>query len=182
MSDRTGLSESGMTRRQRLSYYLLTVLVGIAVSIFVSPIVLGTWIRLGWRRPIQEFMIAYGASRWIGPVGIFYLQIPDYAMAAIGGCMIGLVAWRRWLRFSFLYSITLFGIPFVIYSLFRSSWMLYFLNFSVIPIVLTCAWVASRPQRHRALLKENNLCWECAYNLTGNTSGVCPECGTKVQL
>ena len=25
-----------------------------------------------------------------------------------------------------------------------------------------------------------NHCLECGYNLEGNTSGVCPECGTKV--
>jgi hypothetical protein len=25
------------------------------------------------------------------------------------------------------------------------------------------------------------LCPTCRYNLTGNTSGVCPECGTKIQ-
>src|SRR5215472_12786227 len=23
-------------------------------------------------------------------------------------------------------------------------------------------------------------CWWCGYNLTGNTSGICPECGTTV--
>jgi hypothetical protein len=26
----------------------------------------------------------------------------------------------------------------------------------------------------------NGLCIQCAYNLTGNTSGVCPECGTRI--
>ena len=24
---------------------------------------------------------------------------------------------------------------------------------------------------------QTNLCKECGYNLTGNTSGICPECG-----
>ncbi len=33
--------------------------------------------------------------------------------------------------------------------------------------------------RHR---KRRNLCVDCAYNLTGNTSGVCPECGTPTVL
>jgi hypothetical protein len=32
-----------------------------------------------------------------------------------------------------------------------------------------------RRQRLRA-----GLCVECAYNLTGNTSGVCPECGSRI--
>jgi len=26
------------------------------------------------------------------------------------------------------------------------------------------------------------LCWTCGYNLTGNTSGFCPECGTSCKL
>ena len=32
-----------------------------------------------------------------------------------------------------------------------------------------------RPYRHPP-----NHCRRCGYNLTGNTSGVCPECGTQV--
>jgi hypothetical protein len=38
-------------------------------------------------------------------------------------------------------------------------------------------WAASRLKwrRHAA-----NTCMHCRYDLTGNTSGVCPECGTPV--
>lgn len=32
-------------------------------------------------------------------------------------------------------------------------------------------------RRHR---KRRNLCIDCAYSLTGNTSGICPECGTAI--
>ncbi len=28
--------------------------------------------------------------------------------------------------------------------------------------------------------KRRNQCVDCAYNLTGNTSGICPECGTAI--
>jgi len=27
---------------------------------------------------------------------------------------------------------------------------------------------------------EPEICHKCGYNLTGNESGVCPECGTKI--
>ena len=30
----------------------------------------------------------------------------------------------------------------------------------------------------RAIRRVRGLCPECAYDLTGNESGVCPECGT----
>ncbi len=32
--------------------------------------------------------------------------------------------------------------------------------------------------RHRQKLRGH--CQECGYNLTGNTSGICPECGTPI--
>jgi len=34
-----------------------------------------------------------------------------------------------------------------------------------------------RVRRHRL---KNNLCISCGYNLTGNISGTCPECGEKI--
>ena len=35
-------------------------------------------------------------------------------------------------------------------------------------------WLESERLRH-------GLCIKCQYNLTGNVSGVCPECGTAVE-
>ncbi len=34
--------------------------------------------------------------------------------------------------------------------------------------------------RYAGLRRELGLCIHCAYDLTGNTSGVCPECGTPI--
>ncbi|MHC4445181.1 MAG: hypothetical protein ACYTF1_05500 [Planctomycetota bacterium] len=36
--------------------------------------------------------------------------------------------------------------------------------------------IAKRIER-RKQRRANNLCINCSYNLTGNTSGICPECG-----
>ena len=36
-------------------------------------------------------------------------------------------------------------------------------------------------RRRRRRLRERGLCMNCAYDLTGNESGVCPECGTEVE-
>jgi len=38
------------------------------------------------------------------------------------------------------------------------------------------AWIASR--RRAARLRGE--CIQCHYNLKGNASGVCPECGTRI--
>jgi hypothetical protein len=35
-------------------------------------------------------------------------------------------------------------------------------------------------QRRRICPSEIGVCVRCRYNLTGNTSGICPECGTPV--
>ena len=35
--------------------------------------------------------------------------------------------------------------------------------------------------RNQGLQDSEGVCQECAYDLTGNISGVCPECGAKVQ-
>jgi len=36
-------------------------------------------------------------------------------------------------------------------------------------------------QMYTKLLLERALCPKCQYDLTGNESGVCPECGTEVK-
>lgn len=36
------------------------------------------------------------------------------------------------------------------------------------------------PARRRRYRSEHGLCIKCGYDLTGNVSGVCPECGTEI--
>src|SRR6185437_5858848 len=40
------------------------------------------------------------------------------------------------------------------------------------------SWACKRARRQFRRCKQ--MCVHCNYNLTGNTSGVCPECGTAV--
>ena len=49
----------------------------------------------------------------------------------------------------------------------------------VVGIFLVC--FASRPDRHLPVKGgEQRHCKACGYNLTGNVSGICPECGTVI--
>jgi hypothetical protein len=53
----------------------------------------------------------------------------------------------------------------------------------IVPLGLFCIVaiiVRGIVQRARARREQEGLCESCGYNLTGNTSGVCPECGTPV--
>ena len=42
----------------------------------------------------------------------------------------------------------------------------------------TLAFIGGPLRRYRR--RKKNLCLRCGYNLTGNTSGVCPECGKDI--
>jgi len=54
-----------------------------------------------------------------------------------------------------------------------------------IPFVLCVAYptvvlVRSPYLFRKRYRRKHGLCIRCAYNLTGNTSGICPECGTRI--
>ena len=49
------------------------------------------------------------------------------------------------------------------------------------PLCIVISWRKWREYRKVARVL-NHECTECGYNLTGNTSGVCPECGKAVDL
>jgi hypothetical protein len=47
--------------------------------------------------------------------------------------------------------------------------------------LITLKWIALvvLPD-HFDLTRSLGKCWRCDYDLTGNTSGICPECGTPI--
>ena len=59
----------------------------------------------------------------------------------------------------------------------RVLFMPLWLPFSLIAI--PTAWLWHRDRRPISSSPDHWLCLRCGYDLTGNTSGVCPECGDK---
>ena len=49
---------------------------------------------------------------------------------------------------------------------------------SLLPLLWMALWTMRRRVAQRRALR--GVCRHCSYDLTGNTSGVCPECGTPV--
>ena len=47
--------------------------------------------------------------------------------------------------------------------------------YGIVGVGVACVW--PRSKRHL----EQNVCTNCGYNLTGNVSGVCPECSQKIE-
>ncbi|UCC29748.1 MAG: hypothetical protein JSU86_16275 [Phycisphaerales bacterium] len=53
------------------------------------------------------------------------------------------------------------------------------LVFALYPTLALIRGVVRNRRRWRR--RRLGLCFRCGYNLTGNVSGVCPECGTKIE-
>jgi hypothetical protein len=56
----------------------------------------------------------------------------------------------------------------------------YWLPALFLAVPVAAGAVHIRRRRRRARRTRTGLCVSCGYSLAGNTSGVCPECGTPV--
>ena len=61
----------------------------------------------------------------------------------------------------------------------QRAWPLYVAT-HILSVAVVACWAACRLRRQLALLQGG--CWVCGYNLTGNVSGICPECGTPIRV
>jgi len=55
-----------------------------------------------------------------------------------------------------------------------SIWLPLWIPFLIIAVPTGCLWWVAHPRRIPL-----GHCQKCGYNLTGNVSGVCPECGER---
>lgn len=180
-----------MFSRKQISYVMLTILGGIVAS-FIDILLLSLWVDLGWRSPISNWMMAHGMGIFAGYFGLLYIQIPTYTTSIIGGAIIGYVACERWWQLSLVFSGTIFACPYLSMAIGGfipsissiSFWLAVYvilLNAAVIFLSLASAWISSKPQRLRNLRRELRFCLKCGYDLTGNQSGICSECGRPVK-
>ena len=76
------------------------------------------------------------------------------------------------------------------------NWFRFLLELAVLPLVLLseflfdfqgfalhrqCDRCGEKFLGRKELRRERGLCPHCRYDLTGNVSGVCPECGSEVK-
>ena|GEM_PF-2866911 len=170
----------------------LTALSGASAAFLDSLFILDAWLAVGWRRPVQDWMTNHGAGYLAGYFGILYIHIPAILLALIGGAVVGLLLFRRWWQFSLLYAGSMFASPYLLMTIDGSVMFLVnslgvssllqvaLLEAVYIPSALGGAWLASRPKRRHAELLATNRCLKCSYDLTGNESGICPECGEPI--
>jgi hypothetical protein len=125
-----------------------------------------------WKRAIWPAVIigipASLAAYWLlavaGQTGYWALAVPAYFLCPINSLLTSLH-----LDLEPVYRLTgLCGIVIV----FVGAGVLYYYS-----LVLLILWVRDRRRPWRHVL---GFCKECGYNLTGNVSGICPECGTGI--
>ena len=104
---------------------------------------------------------------------VFYL--PNFAVSVIAGLAFGIVKTQRPIRLAWLFGIGMFvangGVMLLMFEWYAC---LFHLGHVVLPVATTAAWL------RLSHAKQPGRCQECDYDLTGNVSGTCPECGTAV--
>jgi len=102
--------------------------------------------------------------------------IPNAVLCILAGALFGRLAPARALLYATVFATAVTVVP----LLFGPSTAILPMVASLypIPICLTVAWLLRLRNSNTA---SPNCCKECGYDLTGNTSGVCPECGEKAR-
>ena len=152
-----------------------------AVASAISLLLCAADVVLGLRSYSSYDDISFGHNRWqIGVKGF-----------APGGQVLYLFAGETGLEQGFAYyhfdlkSSAWYG-PYPVHHVGRlgfahtaSWWSLWFPAWGawIATIVLPALWFIRFPWKKRRV---TGFCFNCGYSLTGNTSGICPECGTPV--
>lgn len=117
-------------------------------------------------------LLAYWRSRPFVP-RIEKGQRPSRVADAVMLCFVGLIGW----------AVGTAGVAVLFWALFsrrpRDEVLLYVPVGVAIALAALVGWYVNRP--YAPLRRAFGLCGHCGYDLTHNTTGVCPECGTSVE-
>lgn len=159
--------------------YWRETLAAIVPFLLVLPLLTlsANWISIsmGW--------FSAGVMKWLvqalgsGFIRLFF-DLPNFAVSIVVGLAFGIVNAQRALRLAWVFGIGMFvaqAVPAFLSN--RSEWYFCLLNLAhvVLPVTTAAVWL------RLVQVKQPGLCQECSYDLTGNESGVCPECGTEVE-
>jgi hypothetical protein len=145
---------SSRLNRRRATHRIVKRWGTVLCAVLVAIGVVSMWVEAGWLMPS-------GRSVWLWHGNLSTEMAPP-------GMVVGSFRWTTEFSWSFL---TIPGL-----QVFPGSWTARMPIWSCIAIVAAptiCAWW--KPRRRAG------LCGRCRYDLSGNTTGVCPECGTKLE-
>ena len=103
--------------------------------------------------------------------------LPNFAVSIAAGLTFGIANKQRALRLAWIFGIGMFvaqNVPSFLTN--RPEWYLRLFNLAhiALPVATAAAWL------RLIQVKQPGHCQQCDYNLTGNESGVCPECGRNI--
>lgn len=165
-----------------LAPYALAAIGGV-FAVWLSVYSVG--VVLPWRRPVQNWMTAHGLGAWAGHYGLFNLHIPGFILSCVGGAVVGALSGSRWRSRIVVFSVAYCAHPTVTTLYWFGLWgwslslLVLMLNFSVFPLAIASAWLASRPKRRREWRMAVGRCQTCGYDLRASKDK-CPECATPV--
>lgn len=134
--------------------------ISIAVGWFSSGVM--TWL-------VQVFGIAF--------VRLFF-ELPTFGVSVIAGVAFGITGKKRGLRLAWIFGIGMFLAQTTVALLTSpSEWYLCLLNLGHVALPVAATWTLLRVLRPT----QPGHCHKCGYDLTGNVSGVCPECGAELK-
>lgn len=133
-----------------------------------------TSISIGWfSADLMKWLVQVLGRGFIRLV----FDLPNFAVSIVAGLAFGIANRERALRLAWFFGIGMFVAQTV--SAFlpnRSEWYLCLFNLAHVVLPVAAAAALLRLSQ----VKPPGFCQKCGYDLTGNVSGVCPECGTGV--
>ncbi|QDV89385.1 hypothetical protein RAS2_04520 [Phycisphaerae bacterium RAS2] len=148
-------------------------------------------LRLWWGHCFEVTTI-HGWFCWVGLVRpvfatMLWTLVPRWVLMTAVGAWLGWRHQRGSVRNALVIALAVEVAPFLMgpsmiqfHSLIPwNRWV--WLHFSI-PLAGGSAWLTRRIARRLkpALNTTNEACSFCGYNLVGNTTGICPECGTAI--
>jgi len=131
-------------------------------------------------RVIEEWAEATVMGRSAIWIPLFFDEVPHLVVRFLMGMIIALAIRRHWLWIAVLFAVA---------SAIADSYaaMFQFRPYFVVTRMavllatpLAGGWLAARLLARR--VHDSAGCGTCGYDLTGNVSGVCPECGTPIEV
>ena len=147
------------------------------VSGLMTPeFVASVWIPMGFELGVYAGLKACSLGTLLC-IKMFDM-VPSVVLGVIAGMLIPLLRFRNPFRLALIFAV----VAYVATAPIMPAIWLHEATYQLvtIPGPLVGTWLVVRRQRARAKQVEGS-CRECGYDLTGNVSGVCPECGTRIE-
>lgn len=153
--------------------YILTFALAVYLAIYIGFTRFTTGAMVDWDGKVREYtLIWHAGSGWVNGLlnGIFW-PIDQISVACSSPTKV-------WYEHALAKK---FGKS-VLYIVFKPEGDYCWPSYAVLVVLLTAMSLAKVLMKVATCARVSNECRNCGYSLTGNISGRCPECGTKMRV